>query len=895
MASVSAEDQNGVLRGTRETPPAHLVLKLEYFSLFSANGVDQIKSNKFQAGDHQWKIILFTNGNRDGKGDHVSVYLMLDSTSSLPAGKGVNATFEFFLFDQIRGNYLTVQGRARRFDRLKYEWGFDKFISLESLKEPTKGFLVNDISYFGVEVFVSQGSSLGECHSLSAVDNISGKYKWVITQFSKLGVECFSDEFFVGGFKWKIALDPEGNGKHKGSSLSIFLVSVDSRSSMTEHKVKAKFKLTLYDQFIKNHRHWTTTHWFGATTRSWGWASFIELQEFKDNKKGYLVADKCIIKAEVTVLCEGVFKETRDRPPSHYVLKLESFSLFSQSGVDHIKSNSFQVGDHKWKIKLFPEGNNGGKDDHVSIYLILDSTGTLMPGKGVDAIFKFFLLDQIRGKYLTFQGKPSRFDSLKCEWGFDKFISLEEFEEPTNGYLVNDTSIFGVEVYVSAGGSSRLGESHSISKVGNISGKYKWVITKFSELGLHRDSDEFVVGGYKWKLSLHPEGEGKHKGFSLSMYLVYVDSESSNTEHKVKAEFVLALNDQFKQNLIQKRTTNWFGASTKSWGWHSFIELTDLKDDKNGYVVADQCTIEAEVKETRDRPPSHYVLKLESFSLFSANGVDHINSNSFQVGDHKWKIKLFPKGNNEGKDDHVSIYLLLDSTSTLPAGKGVNAFFKFFLFDQMRGNYLVVQGKASRFDSFKCEWGLDKFISLEDFEEPTNGYLVNDISFFGVELFICEGLPLGECHSISKVANISGKHKWVVTQFSGLKELLHYSDEFVIGGFKWKLSLYPEGNGKYKGHSLSIYLECVDSKNSTTEHEVKAEFEITLNDQFKQNNIKRKGTNWFGASGHSWGWHSFIKLTDLKDDKKGYSVADQCIIEAEVKVLCEGSRKTLKC
>ena len=100
--------------------------------------------------------------------------------------------------------------------------------------------------------------------------------------------------------------------------------------------------------------------------------------------------------------------------------------------------------------------------------------------------------------WLQFAGKPSRFDSLKCEWGFDKFISLEEFEEPTNGYLVKDTSIFGVEVYVSTGGSSRLGESHSISKVGNISGKYKWVITKFSELGLHRDSDEFVVGGYIW-------------------------------------------------------------------------------------------------------------------------------------------------------------------------------------------------------------------------------------------------------------------------------------------------------------------------------------------------------------------------------------------------------------
>ena len=58
-----------------------------------------------------------------------------------------------------------------------------------------------------------------------------------------------------------------------------------------------------------------------------------------------------------------------------------------------------------------------------------------------------------------------------------------------------------------------------------------------------------------------------------------------------------------------------------------------------------------------------------------------------------------------------------------------------------------------------------------------------------------------------------------------------------------KLWLCPEGNAKYKGHSLSIFLVSVDSESSTTEHEVKAEFELTLNDQFKQNHIKKKGNN----------------------------------------------------
>ncbi|KAK1354398.1 hypothetical protein POM88_047654 [Heracleum sosnowskyi] len=143
---------------------------------------------------------------------------------------------------------------------------------------------------------------------------------------------------------------------------------------------------------------------------------------------------------------EGVLREIRDTPPAHYVLKIQSFSLYSENGVRQIKSNSFQVGEHQWKIILFPKGKNGGKDDHVSIYLMLDSMSSLSAGKGVNAFFKFFLLDQIRGKYLAVQGRPR----VDC------------------------------------------------------------------------DSDEFVVGGYKWKLSLHPEGNKKHRGFSLSLYLVII-------------------------------------------------------------------------------------------------------------------------------------------------------------------------------------------------------------------------------------------------------------------------------------------------------------------------------------------------------------------------------------
>ena len=41
---------------------------------------------------------------------HISLYLAIAETEKLPLGWEVNASFKFFLFDQIRDMYLTIQG-----------------------------------------------------------------------------------------------------------------------------------------------------------------------------------------------------------------------------------------------------------------------------------------------------------------------------------------------------------------------------------------------------------------------------------------------------------------------------------------------------------------------------------------------------------------------------------------------------------------------------------------------------------------------------------------------------------------------------------------------------------------------------------------------------------------
>ncbi|KAK7844191.1 ubiquitin carboxyl-terminal hydrolase 12 [Quercus suber] len=91
--------------------------------------------------------------------DHISLYLSIVDTEKYCLGWEVYATFKLFVFDQIRDKFLTIQdaeGMIRRFHDIKMEWGFDKFLPLDSFNFLPNGYLVNDCCVFGAEVFVHE-------------------------------------------------------------------------------------------------------------------------------------------------------------------------------------------------------------------------------------------------------------------------------------------------------------------------------------------------------------------------------------------------------------------------------------------------------------------------------------------------------------------------------------------------------------------------------------------------------------------------------------------------------------------------------------------------------------------------------------------------------------------
>ncbi|KAM3339057.1 ubiquitin C-terminal hydrolase 12-like [Capsicum galapagoense] len=139
---------------------------------------------------------------------------------------------------------------------------------------------------------------------------------------------------------------------------------------------------------------------------------------------------------------------------------------------------------------IHPDGNGDGQG-HISVYLAIVGPSSLHVDWEVNASFRFLIFDQIHDNDTVMKGIERRFRNIKTEWGYSKCISHETFKDPSNGYLVNDECIFGVDVYVIK--NQRIGECFSLNDADPY--KHEWKIAEFTKLTNKVYSEEFTVKG----------------------------------------------------------------------------------------------------------------------------------------------------------------------------------------------------------------------------------------------------------------------------------------------------------------------------------------------------------------------------------------------------------------
>ncbi|XVF79804.1 hypothetical protein PTKIN_Ptkin15bG0018900 [Pterospermum kingtungense] len=74
----------GIIRVTRDLPPAHFLFKINSFSLLAEEkSIEKYETDIFEAGGYKWRLLLYPNGNKKRNQDGcISLYLQIVETDT---------------------------------------------------------------------------------------------------------------------------------------------------------------------------------------------------------------------------------------------------------------------------------------------------------------------------------------------------------------------------------------------------------------------------------------------------------------------------------------------------------------------------------------------------------------------------------------------------------------------------------------------------------------------------------------------------------------------------------------------------------------------------------------------------------------------------------------------
>ncbi|XP_020880520.1 MATH domain and coiled-coil domain-containing protein At3g58220 isoform X2 [Arabidopsis lyrata subsp. lyrata] len=127
------------------------------------------------------------------------------------------------------------------------------------------------------------------------------------------------------------------------------------------------------------------------------------------------------------------------------------------------------------------------------------------------------------------------------------------------------------------------------------------------------------------------------------------------------------------------------------------------------------------------------------------------------------------------------------------------------------------------------------------------------------------------------------KFTWVIKDFSSLRSEMIYSDEFVLGGCKWRLMAYPDGDRIKK--YMSLYVEVADSKHLPSGWSIHTELrmEVVNHHLYKPSQQKYRKNFWFDKKTPAWGYKTMIPHSKLCGEE-GFLVNGEVTIVVQIDV-----------
>ncbi|KAF8672290.1 hypothetical protein HU200_049489 [Digitaria exilis] len=472
-----------------------------------------------------------------------------------------------------------------------------------------------------------QGHGSKVAPSFPAGDQSEQKtFKWSIDGFSSLLDKgagwTYSRVFEAMGHNWYLKLNPRDKKSGDSKEYVSLRLELANSSVKPDTVVDASFKLMIYDQsFGKHSEHEVTTSKANTTSEilfvqktsifneaksyTWDIDDFFSLKnpgyspEFEAGGYKWNIA-MCPSREGNHLSLYLKLKKTNDLPEGTANLVELTLSIKDQETGKHRKGTgrSNQGKNQKSsKVAAVPstsaetEGKSSFKWRIDGFSSLLDkhqgwTSSRYFEIKGL----KWYLQLNLKDLSHHFQTEESRSSGASC------MVPVETLKEPSSGFIVGDSCIFGVElIKLPTAKANRNSETLHVQKTNGFSAResYAWVIDDFLALKGRCYSPHFEIGGRKWYLTMYPSGIDDNGEF-LSLYLHMGKPDASLQRSGVLVELNLSITDKVTSNRYTMTGRCQFLATEEGvgWGWAKFMAVKSVKD---WYLVKGSFLIEADI------------------------------------------------------------------------------------------------------------------------------------------------------------------------------------------------------------------------------------------------------------------------------------------------------------
>ncbi|KAJ1702648.1 hypothetical protein LUZ63_002427 [Rhynchospora breviuscula] len=248
---------------------------------------------------------------------------------------------------------------------------------------------------------------------------------------------------------------------------------------------------------------------------------------------------------------------------------------------------------------------------------------------------------------------------------------------------------------------------------------------------------------------------------------------------------------------------------------------------------ADTSTTTAESQQQIEDPPiSRFTWAIENFSRVNSK---KLYSEVFVVGGYKWRILIFPKGNNV---DYLSMYLDVADSAILPYGWSRYAQFSLSVANQIHNKFTVRKETQHQFNQRESDWGFTSFMPLSELYDPNRGYLVNDTCIVEAEVAVCRVVDYWSYDSKKETGYVGLKNQGATCYMNSLLQTLYHIPYFRKAVYHMPTTENDMPSGSIPLALQSLFYKLQYSENSVSTKELTKSFGWDMHDSFMQHDVQ---------------------------------------------------------